>query len=65
MRIMRSAAQTNGKLSSSNFVRAKITQQVEIIDEQPSITLTVGKANVNLPITTSVTYLSQLLREFV
>ena len=52
-------------LSSNNFVRAKITQQVEIVDEQPSITLTVGKANVSLPATTSAPYLSQLLREFV
>ena len=52
-------------LSSSNFVRAKITQQVEIVEAQPSITLTVGKANVSLPATTSATYLSQLLREFV
>jgi len=51
-------------LSSSNFVRAKITQQVEVIEEQPSITLTVGKAHVSLPATTSATYLSQLLREF-
>lgn len=52
-------------LSSSNFVRAKITQQVEVIEEQASITLTVGKANVSLPVATSATYLSQLLREFV
>lgn len=52
-------------LSSGNFVRAKITQQVEVIKEQQSITLTVGKANVSLPVTTSATYLSQLLREFV
>lgn len=51
--------------STSNFVRAKITQKVEVIEEQPSITLTVGKANVSLPTTTSATYLSQLLREFV
>ena len=51
-------------LSSSNFVRAKITQQVEIVEEQPGITLTVGKANVSLPATTSAMYLSQLLREF-
>ncbi len=51
--------------STSNFVRAKITQQVEVIKEQSSITLTVGKANVSLPATTSATYLSQLLREFI
>jgi len=51
-------------LSSSNFVRAKITRQVEVIEEQPSIAITVGKANVSLPATTSAAYLSQLLREF-
>ncbi|TRX57184.1 IS66 family insertion sequence element accessory protein TnpA [Thalassomonas sp. M1454] len=51
-------------LSACSFVRAKITQQVEIVEEQPGITLTVGKANVSLPATTSATYLSQLLREF-
>lgn len=52
-------------LSSGNFIRAKITQQVEFVEEQASIIVTVGKANVNLPITTSATYLSQLLREFI
>jgi len=29
-------------LTSDNFVRAKITQQVELIDAQESITLTIG-----------------------
>ncbi|KGJ98476.1 IS66 family insertion sequence element accessory protein TnpA [Thalassotalea sp. ND16A] len=43
-------------LSSSSFVRAKITQRVEVIEEQPSISITVGKANVSLPATTSATY---------
>ncbi|MCP4986284.1 MAG: IS66 family insertion sequence element accessory protein TnpB [Colwellia sp.] len=52
-------------LSSGNFVRAKITQQVEVIEEQTFITVTVGKANVSLPASTSVTYLSLLLREFI
>jgi len=52
-------------LTSGNFVRAKITQQVELIEAQYSITLTIGKANVNLPSTTSATYLSQLLRALV
>ena len=52
-------------LTSGNFVRAKITQQVEIIEAQDSITLTIGKANVSLPSTTSATYLSQLLRALV
>jgi putative transposase len=52
-------------LLSGNFVRAKITQQVELIEEQTFITVTVGKANVSLPTSTSVTYLSQLLRELI
>jgi len=52
-------------LSSGNFIRAKITQQVDVIEEQQSITLTVGKARVSLPVTTSAPYLSQLLRELV
>lgn len=52
-------------LSSGNFVRAKITQQVELIEEQTSITVTVGKANISLPASTPATYLSQLLREFI
>lgn len=51
--------------STGNFVRAKVTQQVELVEAQASITITVGKANVSLPATTSATYLSQLLREFV
>jgi hypothetical protein len=52
-------------LSSGNFVRAKITQQVELIEEQTFITVSVGKANVSLPASTSVTYLSLLLRELI
>jgi len=52
-------------LSSSNFVRAKITQQVELIEEQTFITVTVGKVNVSLPASTSGTYLSLLLRELI
>ena len=51
-------------LSSGKFVRAKITQQVEVIEEQASITIMVGKVNVSLPVATPATYLSQLLREF-
>jgi putative transposase len=51
-------------LTSNSFVRAKVTQQIEFIEEQqPSITLTVGKANVSLPATTPATYLAQILRE--
>jgi putative transposase len=52
-------------LTSGNFVRAKITQQVKILEAQGSITLTMGQANVYLPSTTSATYLSQLLRALV
>ena len=52
-------------VSSGNFVRAKITQQVEFIEEQTFITVTLGKANVSLPASTSVTYLSQLLHELI
>jgi hypothetical protein len=52
-------------LTSGNFVRAKITQQVELIEEQTFITVSVGKANVSLPTSTSVTYLSLLLRELI
>jgi len=55
-------------LTSGNFVRAKITQQVELTEAQErgeTITLTIGKANVSLPSTTSATYLSQLLRALV
>jgi hypothetical protein len=50
-------------LSSSNFVRAKITQQIEPVEDKVSITVAMGKASVTLPSTTSATYLSQLLRE--
>ncbi len=50
-------------LSSSPFIRAKITQQVELIQDTSVITLTIGQANVALPSTTSASYLSQLLIE--
>tara|TARA_R110001583_G_scaffold157548_1_gene309479 strand:- start:2037 stop:2336 length:300 start_codon:yes stop_codon:yes gene_type:complete len=51
-------------LTSNSFVRAKMLQQIEIIEsEQPSIILSVGHANLSLPATTSATYLAQLLRE--
>mgnify|MGYP000026182462 FL=1 len=58
------AARKKLGLSSGNFVRAKITKHLEVIEEQSSITVIVGKASVSLPLTTSATYLSQLLREF-
>ena len=52
-------------LSSGNFVRAKITQQVELIEEQTFITVTAGKVNISFPASISVTYLSLLLRELI
>jgi putative transposase len=52
-------------LTSGNFVRAKITHQVEIFEAQALITLTIGTANVSLPSTTFATYLSLLLRALV
>jgi hypothetical protein len=52
-------------LTSGNFVRAKITQQVEIIEAQDLIMVTLSKASVSLPSTTSTTYLSQWSRALV
>ena len=52
-------------MTSGNFARAKITQQVELIEEKALITLNIGKVNISLPSTTSPTYLSQLLRALV
>ncbi len=52
-------------LSSGNFVRAKITQQVEFVEEQAVITIALDKANVSLPGSTPALYLSQLLRELI
>ncbi len=49
-------------LTSNSFVRAKVIQQIESMEEQPSITLTLGKASVTLPATTPGTYLAQILR---
>lgn len=51
-------------LTTNSFVCAKVTQQIELIEEvQQPITLSVGKANVSLPATTPATYLAQILRE--
>lgn len=52
-------------LLPDNFVRAKITQQVEFVEQKTPIIVNVGKANVSLPASTPVTYLSQLLRELI
>lgn len=51
-------------ISSTNFVKARVTQQVEIICEQGDISITVGKAKVSLPATTSASYLANVLKEF-
>ncbi|MDN3379816.1 hypothetical protein [Pseudoalteromonas sp. APC 4017] len=40
-----------------------MTKHLDITEQQPPITLAIGKANVSLPPTTPVSYLSQLLRE--
>jgi len=52
-------------LTSGNFVRARVTQQIELVAQQPSIELTVGQATVKLPGTTSASYLGQVLRELL
>ena len=50
-------------LTPIRFVRAKVIQQIEFLEEQPSIVLSVGNADVTLPATTPATYLAQVLRE--
>jgi len=50
-------------ITSNSFVRAKVTQQIELIEEEQPIILSVGKANVSLPATTPASYLAQILRE--
>ncbi|MDQ2046057.1 IS66 family insertion sequence element accessory protein TnpB [Pseudoalteromonas sp. B131b] len=57
------AARSKLNASSGSFVRAKVTKHVDVIEQQQSITLTIGKVNVSLPPTMPATYLSQLLRE--
>jgi len=49
----------------SNFIRAKVTEQVELITQQPLIELTLGKATLKLPSNTSAAYLGQILRTLV
>jgi putative transposase len=58
------AAKNKLKALPGNFVRAKMTKQLDAIKPQQPITLTVGKVTVSFPPTTTATYLSQLLREF-
>lgn len=50
-------------LIPTGFVRAKITQQVEVIEETASVQIMVGKATVQLPGSTPARYLGQVLRE--
>jgi putative transposase len=50
-------------LTSNRFVRAKVIQEIEILEEQTSIILSVGHANVTLPATTPAAYLAEVLRE--
>jgi len=52
-------------ITSSSFVRTQVTQQVELISQQPPIELTLGKATLRLPSSTSATYLRQVLRALV
>ena len=50
---------------TSSFVRTQVTQQVELITQQPPIELPLGKATLRLPSNTSATYLGQVLRALV
>ncbi len=52
-------------ITSSSFVRTQVTQQVELITQQTPIELTLGKATLRLPSSTSATYLGQVLRALV
>jgi len=52
-------------VTTSSFVRTQVTQQVELITQQPPIELTLGKATLTLPSNTCATYLGQLLRALV
>ncbi len=49
-------------ITSNSFVRTQVTQQVELITQQPPIELTLGKATLRLPSSTSAIYLGQVLR---
>ena len=50
-------------ITSSSFVQAKVTQKIELIAHQHPIELTLGKAKLTFPSSTSSTYLGQVLRE--
>lgn len=49
--------------SEHAFVQARITQEVELMTKPEPLIVTIGKATVSLPATTSASYLVQLLRE--
>jgi hypothetical protein len=49
-------------ITSSSFVRTRVTQQVELIAKQPPIELIFGKETLRLPSNISTTYLGQVLR---
>ncbi|MEI8668599.1 MULTISPECIES: IS66 family insertion sequence element accessory protein TnpA [unclassified Pseudoalteromonas] len=57
------AARSKLNTESGSFVRAKVTQHVDVIEQQQSITLAIGNVKISLPPTMPVAYLSQLLRE--
>ena len=52
-------------LSAGNFIRAKVTQQVELVTQQSAIELSIGQVKVTLSTSTSASYLGQVLRELV
>ena len=50
---------------TSGFVRAKVTQDIELVTEHYAIELTIGQAKVTLPGSTSASYLGNVLRALV
>lgn len=50
---------------TNGFVRAKVTQEIELVAEHCTIELCVGQAKVTLPSSTPACYLGQVLRELV
>ena len=59
------AARNKTLSSQSTFVRAKVSQEVEVEVQVPvpHIELSIGRAKVILPSTTSAIYIGQLLQE--
>ncbi len=47
----------------SNFIRAKVTQQVELIAPHQPIELSLGSATLSFPSHISATYIGQVMRE--